>query len=310
MQTQEKEVRGINGWLVVSVQSVVGLVLGYFIYYTISELVERVSSHRSAIEPVGDSVASMIVLLVFLGLALIVWSILWFGFFTLQPNKGDVLILFGKYKGTVKSSGFWWANPLLTKKKVSLRAHNLNGDTIKVNDRRGNPIEIATVVVWRVTDTARATFDVEDHKDYVAVQSESALRHMASAYPYDTTEGDELSLRGSMDEVSEALQTELQERVAKAGIHVEEARLSHLAYAPEIAGAMLQRQQAEAIVAARTRIVDGAVGMVEMALSRLEEQHTVELDEERKAAMVSNLLVVLCGDKAAQPVVNAGTLYT
>ena len=302
MQTQENEVRAINGWLAVSVQSVVGLVLGYLIYYTISELVERINSQ--------GSLASVIVPLVFLGLAFIVWSILWFGFFTLQPNKGDVLILFGKYKGTVKSSGFWWANPLLTKKKVSLRAHNLNGDTIKVNDRRGNPIEIATVVVWRVTDTARATFDVEDHKDYVTVQSESALRHMASAYPYDTTEGDELSLRGSMDEVSEALQTELQERVAKAGIHVEEARLSHLAYAPEIAGAMLQRQQAEAIVAARTRIVDGAVGMVEMALSRLEEQHTVELDEERKAAMVSNLLVVLCGDKAAQPVVNAGTLYT
>ena len=178
-----------------------------------------------------------------------------------------------------------------------------------MNDLRGNPIEIAVVVVWRVTDTAQAVFDVEDFVDYITVQSESALRHLAMAYSYDTFEGDELSLRGSVDEVSEALEKEVQNRVSRAGILIEEARISHLAYAPEIAGAMLQRQQAEAIVAARTRIVDGAVGMVEMALDKLEQHKTVDLDEERKAAMVSNLLVVLCGEKAAHPVINAGTLY-
>ena len=196
------------------------------------------------------------------------------------------------------------------KKKVSLRAHNLNGEKIKVNDLRGNPIEIAVVVVWRVTDTAKAVFDVEDFQDYVNVQSEAALRHLAMAYSYDTFEGDTISLRGSVDEVSERLQSEVQERVARAGVLVEEARISHLAYAPEIAGAMLQRQQAEAVVAARTRIVDGAVGMVEMALDKLEEHKTIELDDERKAAMVSNLLVVLCGHDHAQPIVNTGTLYT
>jgi regulator of protease activity HflC (stomatin/prohibitin superfamily) len=241
-------------------------------------------------------------------------SVVWFffccGFFTLQPNVAAVLILFGRYTGTVKHSGFHWANPLLVKKKVSLRAHNLNGESIKVNDRRGNPVEIAAVVVWRVTNTAQAVFDVEDFTGFVSVQSESALRHLASAYPYDTMEDGELSLRGSMDEVSEALQRELQARVTKAGVSIDEARLSHLAFAPEIAGAMLQRQQAEAIIAARTRIVDAAVGMVEMALAKLEKHETLKLDEERKAAMVSNLMVVLCGDKAVHPVLNTGTLYT
>ena len=240
----------------------------------------------------------------------IVWLFLMMGFFTLQPNMGAVLILFGKYKGTVKTSGFHWANPLLLKKKVSLRAHNLNGEKLKVNDLRGNPIEIAAVVVWRVADTAEAVFDVEDFQDYITVQSEAALRHLTMAYSYDTFEGEELTLRGSVDEVSAGLEKEVQERVARAGIHVEEARIAHLAYAPEIAGAMLQRQQAEAIVAARQRIVDGAVGMVEMALDKLQEHKTIDLDEERKAAMVSNLLVVLCGDKAAHPVVNTGTLYS
>ncbi len=242
-------------------------------------------------------------------LALIFWFVLMFGFFTLQPNMAAVLILFGKYVGTVDQSGFHWANPLLTKKKVSLRAHNLAGETLKVNDSRGNPIEISLVVVWRVTNTAKAAFDVEDYEDYIRVQSESALRHLAMAYPYDTFENETLSLRGSVDEISVALEKEVQERAANAGIEVQEARISHLAYASEIAGAMLQRQQADAIVAARQRIVEGAVGMVEMALEKLEAHQTVTLDEERKAAMVSNLLVVLCGEKAAQPIVNAGTLY-
>ncbi len=298
MQNTEKKIGAVSGWVVLPafLAAIVGF--GYWFY----TLVNRLNVSNG-----GDTAA--IWTLVFLAILVTVWFVCLFGFFTLQPNVATVLILFGKYKGTVKASGFWWANPLLTKNKVSLRAHNLNGSTIKVNDRRGNPIEIAVVVVWRVTDTAKAVFDVEDYEDYVAVQSESALRHLASAYPYDTTVDDELSLRGSMDEVSEQLEKELTERIAKAGVHVGEARISHLAYAPEIAGAMLQRQQAEAIVAARTRIVDGAVGMVEMALKRLDEKDTIHLDEERKASMVSNLLVVLCGDKAAQPVVNAGTLY-
>lgn len=237
-------------------------------------------------------------------------GLLWAGFFTLQPNEAAVLLLFGAYKGTVRRAGFHYANPLLRKLKISLRTRNFNTDKLKVNDQRGNPTEIAAVVVWRVENTAQASFDVDDYKDYVHIQSESALRHLASRYPYDTTADNELSLRGSMDEVSHTLQQELQDRLAKAGVIVEEARLSHLAYAPEIAGAMLRRQQAEAIVAARLRIVEGAVGMVELALEKLEEKKTVLLDDERKAAMVSNLLVVLCGEQAAQPVVNAGTLYT
>ncbi len=242
--------------------------------------------------------------------AVIVMPVLWAGLFTLQPNTAAVLVLFGEYRGTARRQGFYWANPFMHKIKVSLRARNLNGEKLKVNDQRGNPIEIAAVVVWHVQDTAKAVFHVDDYKDYVSVQSESAVRHLASSYPYDTSEGNELSLRESMDEVSQALQVELQERLGKAGVIVEEARLSHLAYAPEIAGAMLRRQQAEAVVAARTRIVEGAMGMVQMALEHLEKDGIVELDTERKAAMVTNLLVVLCGEQAAQPVVNAGSLYT
>ena len=235
---------------------------------------------------------------------------LWCGFFTLQPNEAAVLLLFGAYKGTARQAGFHWANPLYNKRKISLRVRNFNTEKLKVNDQRGNPTDIASVVVWRVQDTAQAIFDVDDYKDYVRIQSEAALRHLASRFPYDTGAEHEISLRGSMDEVSKTLREELQERLTKAGVIVEEARLSHLAYAPEIAGAMLRRQQAEAIVAARLRIVEGAVGMVELALEKLEEKKTVKLDDERKAAMVSNLLVVLCGEQAAQPVVNAGTLYT
>ncbi len=232
------------------------------------------------------------------------------GFFTIQPNEAMVLVLFGKYVGTVKNAGWHWANPFYTKKKISLRSRNINGERIKVNDEMGNPIEIAAVIVWRVENTAEAIFDVDNYIDYVNVQSESALRHLAGMYPYDVGEDTHtLSLRGSSDEVSEALKNELQQRLGKAGVIVEEARISHLAYAPEIAAAMLQRQQATAIIAARQKIVEGAVGMVQMALKMLSENEIVELDEERKAAMVSNLLVVLCGERSTQPIINTGTLH-
>jgi regulator of protease activity HflC (stomatin/prohibitin superfamily) len=231
------------------------------------------------------------------------------GFFTLQPNEAAVLLLFGAYKGTVRESGFWLTNPFNKKTKISRRARNLNGDKLKVNDKRGNPIEIAAVVVWRVEDTAQAIFDVDSYENYVHIQSESAVRHVASSYAYDDGEPNELTLRGGSDEVSAALTCELQERLAKAGVRVEEARLTHLAYAPEIAQAMLRRQQAEAVIAARQKIVHGAVSMVEMALRELSEKKVVNLDEERKAAMVSNLLVVLCGESEVHPVVNTGTLY-
>jgi regulator of protease activity HflC (stomatin/prohibitin superfamily) len=232
------------------------------------------------------------------------------GLFTVQPNQAVVLILFGSYVGTVRDSGWWWTNPFNTRKRLSLRVRSLNGHMIKVNDHAGNPVEIAAVVVWKVLDSAQAVFDVENFEDFVTVQSETAVRHLASIYPYDEYDSDAISLRGSTDKVSEALRAELQERLRPAGVEIIEARLSHLAYAPEIAGAMLQRQQAAAIIAARQRIVDGAVGMVEMALARLSANNVVELDEERKAAMVSNLLVVLCGERAATPVLNTGTLHT
>jgi len=240
----------------------------------------------------------------------IVWIFLATGFFTLQPNEGAVLILFGEYKGTVKQSGWHWANPFYTKRKISLRVRNLNGEKLKVNDEMGNPIEIATVIVWRVENTFKALFDVDNYIDFVRIQSEAALRHLAGLYPYDITDSEQsLSLRGSTSEVGEALKDELHERLSKAGVIVEEARLSHLAYAPEIAAAMLQRQQASAIIAARQKIVEGAVGMVQMAINKLNENDIVHLDEEKKAAMVSNLLVVLCGERSAQPVINSGTLY-
>ena len=231
------------------------------------------------------------------------------GFFTLQPNEAAVLILFGAYQGTVRDSGFFFTNPFNKKLKISLRARNLNSEKLKVNEKRGNPIEIAAVVVWRVQDSAQAVFDVDSYENYVKIQSESAVRHVASSYAYDDGEPNELTLRGGSDEVSAALTCELQERLAKAGVHVEEARLTHLAYAPEIAQAMLRRQQAEAVIAARQKIVQGAVSMVEMALNELSAKRVVHLDEERKAAMVSNLLVVLCGESEAHPVINTGTLY-
>ncbi|MDY0110325.1 MAG: SPFH domain-containing protein [Candidatus Krumholzibacteria bacterium] len=230
------------------------------------------------------------------------------GLFVVSPNEAAVVLLFGDYKGTVKRNGFCWANPFYTKRRISLRARNLNGERIKVNDLAGNPIEIAAVVVWRVVNTTEALFEVDRFEDYVTTQSEAAVRHLAGAYPYDGDEK-ELTLRGTTDEINQRLEKELQERLGRAGVEIIEARLSHLAYAPEIAGAMLQRQQASAVVAARQKIVEGAVGMVELALAELSTKSIIELDEERKAAMVSNLLVVLCSDHATQPVINTGTLY-
>ena len=239
------------------------------------------------------------------------WIIHLPGFFIVDPNESMVLILFGTYHGTVKDFGFFWANPFFTKKKVSLRAMNLNSEKLKVNDMMGNPIEIAAVLVWQVADTAKAVFAVDNYVRYVEIQSEAAVRTLASTYPYDEfeLENAEITLRGNAPLVNEELEKQLTQRLEMAGVTVIEARISHLAYAPEIAGAMLQRQQAAAVVAARHKIVEGAVGMVEMALEQLSQKQVVELDEERKAAMVSNLLVVLCSDRAASPVVNAGTLH-
>lgn len=236
----------------------------------------------------------------------------WLGFFMVAPNQGRVLQLFGRYVGSERSEGLRWANPLYMKAKVSLRVRNFESGTLKVNDSKGNPIDIAAVVVWKVVDTAEALFEVDDYENYVQIQSEAALRNLATTHPYDSfgEEGQDFCLRGSPEEVAALLKTEVQNRLSKAGVEVIEARLSHLAYAPEIANAMLQRQQASAIVAAREKIVEGAVGMVDLALSKLDDQNVVDLDEERKAAMVSNLLVVLCGEHAASPVVNAGSLYT
>jgi len=235
----------------------------------------------------------------------------WLGFFMVQPNQAKVMTLFGSYVGTEKRSGLRWTIPFFKKRTVSLRIRNFESAKIKVNDNQGNPIEIAAIVVWSVTDSAEAVFEVDDYESYVTIQSESALRILASSFPYDPRDDNEaeIALRSHPVEIADQLAAGVQERLGKAGITVHEARISHLAYAQEIASAMLQRQQAAAIIAARNRIVEGAVGMVEMALIRLSEKEIVELDEERKAAMVSNLLVVLCGDKATQPIVNTGSLY-
>jgi regulator of protease activity HflC (stomatin/prohibitin superfamily) len=233
------------------------------------------------------------------------------GVYMLQPNQSALLMLFGEYRGTDYSTGLRWANPFMNKTKVSLRLRNFNSDKLKVNDKRGNPIEIAAAVVWKVSDTARAVLDIDHYEQYVPIQAEAALRHLANEYAYDHVdeEDSQLTLRAGGDEIVSRLKKELQERFEKAGLRVEDARLTHLAYAPEIAGAMLRRQQAEAVIGARKQIVAGAVGMVEMALASLTERGVVDLDPERRAAMVSNLLVVLCAETEAQPVVNAGTLY-
>ncbi len=263
--------------------------------------------------------ASMLGLSVFMILNTTLWSIPCImitlvmvpGFMIVNPNESTVLVLFGTYKGTVKANGFWWVNPFFSRKKISLKARNLNGTPLKVNDSIGNPIEIAAVIVWQVRDTFKAAFEVDDYVQYVHIQSEAAVRHLAGKCPYDNFEDEsaEITLRAGTDQINEMLELELNERLAPAGITVIEARISHLAYAPEIAGAMLQRQQATAVVAARKKIVEGAVGMVEMALTELGKKNFIELDEERRAAMVSNLLVVLCGDRNAQPVINTGTLH-
>lgn len=241
--------------------------------------------------------------------SLVIGSGLMTGLFVVHPNEGKVLTLFGTYKGTARTPGLWWANPFMMKAAVSLRVRNFETGKLKVNDARSNPVDIAAVVVWRVTDTAEAVFEVNDYQEYVHMQSESALRGLASTYPYDAHGDDDISLSTHTDIVSQSLQDALIDRLAKAGVEVLEARISHLAYAQEIAAAMLQRQQASAVVAARQTIVDGAVGMVHMALDKLDADGVVSLDDERKASMVSNLLVVLCSDRAVTPVVNTGTLY-
>ena len=317
-----------NGWLMLPLNILLLLgAVGLFIYGVIQ------ADRRG-----GGALA--IATIVFAVLAFIAAIIMLVGFFTLQPNQARVLVLFGEYRGTVRATGFHWGNPFYSngsaslgavteagasgdkaavakamkkhpsRNKISLRARNLNGDKLKVNDKRGNPIEIGAVVVWRVSDTAQAMFDVDDYENYVSIQSESALRHLANSYAYDDGEENETTLRSGVDEVSQALKVELEERLSKAGVVVEEARLTHLAYAPEIAQAMLRRQQAEAVIAARQKIVHGAVSMVEMALKDLADKNVLTLDDERKAAMVSNLMVVLCGESEVHPVVNTGTLYT
>ncbi|WP_019988291.1 SPFH domain-containing protein [Rudanella lutea] len=250
----------------------------------------------------------------FITLAVLVFLtgiILLTGLSVINPNEAVVTTFFGDYTGTMRQNGLRWVNPFYSKKKISLRARNLNGQTLKVNDKMGNPIDIAAVVVWQVTDTAKALFEVDDYTLFVQIQSEAAVRHLANSHAYDNTEDEsaEITLRDNSGRINDVLEAELNERLSRAGVTIIEARISHLAYAPEIAGAMLQRQQASAVVAARKQIVDGAVGMVEMALERLAQKNVVQLDEERKAAMVSNLLVVLCGEKNVSPVVNAGTLY-
>lgn len=249
----------------------------------------------------------LIVITILAAITLIICAI---GFFMVHPNEAKVLTLFGTYVGSVRETGLRWANPFYAKQRVSLRVRNFDGDTLKVNDSAGNPIEIAAVVVWKVVDSAEAIFEVDDFISFVKIQSEAAVRNLATSYPYESHSDDQIALRSAPQEIAEKLKMEVQNRLNKAGVEVIEARISHLAYAQEIASAMLKRQQAQAIVAARRTIVDGAVGMVKMALDELRDQEIIELDDERKAAMISNLLVVLCGEENARPVVNTGSLYS
>ena len=287
---QEKARPAQSGYLMIVVLAVAQLGLGYAIFVALRAM----------------SISGLLVGF----LASTVVLILWAGLFLVHPNEAKVLQLFGRYAGTVHDSGLKWANPFYSKSAVSTRIRNFESNKLKVNDSRGSPIEIAAVVVWKVFDTAEAMFEVDDYEEFVQIQSESALRNLSTTYPYEPHEGEGVALRSHPQEIAQALRKEIQDRLEQAGVTVIEARISHLAYAPEIANAMLRRQQASAIIAARTQIVSGAVGMVDMALEMLKEKHVVELDEERKAAMVSNLLIVLCGEESAQPVLNTGTLYT
>ncbi len=279
-----------------------------FVYIAVGLVTLLVAALLMAMRPAGATLG-LLIAAVFVAF----WCL--GGLYMLQPNQAALLLLFGSYRGTDRERGLRWANPFYTKTKMSVRAHNFNSEKLKVNDLRGNPIEIAATVVWRVDDTAKASYDVENYEAYVLTQAESAVRHLALSYAYDNFEEPsatakaEVTLRSGTEEVSAALRAELQQRFAQAGIVVVDAKLTHLAYAPEIAGTMLRRQQAEAVIAARTKIVAGAVGMVEMAINGLQERGLVQLDDERRAAMVSNLLVVLCSDHDATPVVNTGTLY-
>lgn len=256
------------------------------------------------------AVAISVIGIIVVAIALVITAICWAGFFMVQPNEAKVLQLFGKYSGTVHDAGLKWANPFFSKTAVSTRVRNFESSKLKVNDSRGSPIEIAAVVVWKVFDTAEALFEVDDYEEFVHIQSESALRNLSTSYPYELHEGEGTALRSHPAEIAQALRDEIQDRLETAGVTVIEARISHLAYSPEIASAMLRRQQASAIIAARRQLVLGAVGMVDMALEELKKGQIVDLDEERKAAMVSNLLVVLCGEESAKPIVNAGSLYT
>ena len=287
---QERVVKGASGWLMVVVL-LGGIVALVALLVNSSEVQET---------PWLIGVVALLLALDGLG---------WAGLTVVNPNTAKAVLLFGDYQGSIKDPGFWWVNPLTVRRVVSLRVRNFESSKLKVNDHIGNPIEIAAIVVWRVVETAEALFQVDDYEQFMHVQTESAVRVLATTFPYDSHEEGQTSLRGSGEEVSHRLKEEIQARLAKAGVEVIEARISHLAYAPEIANAMLRRQQATAIIAARQKIVEGAVGMVEMALEMLNAKDFVKLDEERKASMVSNLLVVLCSDRDAQPVVNAGTIY-
>lgn len=295
---KEKTVQTTSGWAVLPIAILEVLLIPLLVYLM-----------TKSVDAAGEVTPTFWWLLLGLLFDVLFFGLTAAGFFIVEPNGSKVLLLFGKYIGTERDPGFHWANPFFSKRPVSLRVRTLNTETLKVNDHDGNPVEIAAVVVWQVVDTFEATFEVDDYVNFVTTQSETAVRATASSYPYDA-EDDSVSLRRNTDEVSEELQKHLQDRLDRAGVRVLEARLSHLAYSPEIAGAMLRRQQAAAIIAARQRIVDGAVGMVEMALEHLEKSRSVQLDEERKAAMVSNLMVVLCSESATQPVINTGTLYT
>jgi uncharacterized membrane protein YqjE len=299
--TESKAVR-INGFVALVILIVLIIVDVYLIYAVAS------GAHEAARYHGGNGGAPPGLLWVFFPMvfATVVWSS---GLFVVQPNEARVLVLFGKYIGSVRDSGLWWGNPFAVKRRVSLRIRNFNSERIKVNDSHGNPIEIAAVVVWRVVDSARALFDVENYEQFVSIQSETAIRALATEYPYDAQDEDRTSLRGNPQEVAENLKGQLEARLEVAGVEVIESRISHLAYAPEIAQLMLRRQQAQAIIAARQKIVEGAVGMVEMALRMLSEQKIVELDQDKKATMVNNLMVALVSETEAQPVINTGTLY-